>query len=435
MPLYLSNGKLLVQNGKLAANNKCCCGGCEYACYCHSRAEGADWVVQNTPCSIAGQYCCAYGDWPVCDTIVATTIINKPPSFAGTAVRVTITGGADDDISIDGVFVGPSCREAGPVSHAFSMAANDPSFTLGVVDSFGFCVGAELTICFVPLCDVRTQPTVTVVGTSGSGSGATFGVTLSQSQDAAGLDVWPVSAVTITGGTGYKSGDILRFAVAEGDTEELSATAVVNTARTAPNLTLEGSATATIATTHNNDNTWSIASVSVTSAGGGYTNGATINVLLNGATQVSPATLIANTIRVVPSVELQVYGTAYAFGASLTPTFSETTDENGDPAWVISSIAIESGGTDYWVGDLVVFPNVAVVGQVATVDEVRRRFGIPIGPITGITIYPNVLLWSEVLGSVSVQDGGVFFSDSGIPVSVAVANGGRYYRCEENTSP
>lgn len=40
MPLYLFNGKLLIQNGKLATSDKCCCGNCEYAILlCNSNAQ------------------------------------------------------------------------------------------------------------------------------------------------------------------------------------------------------------------------------------------------------------------------------------------------------------------------------------------------------------------------------------------------------------
>lgn len=115
------------------------CPVCVYACYMHP-----DWTVSSSPCT-AQQ---APGPYFGCDAIVGTVFIRKPEVFAGKATTVSIAGNFDDDIAINGVVVGPSCRGAGPVSTSFILPDGINGFSLGAVDSYGSYSQGAVSVCF-----------------------------------------------------------------------------------------------------------------------------------------------------------------------------------------------------------------------------------------------------------------------------------------------
>lgn len=429
MGIAASGGKILLKDSAVGIGQDCCCAPvCTYACYCHPGAGGSGWVVQDTPCSVAGLNCCTLGfSYGSCVTsVIATTTINKPLVFSGAPVLVTITGFADDDIAIDGEIVGPLCRLAGSVSYVFLMEAGDPSFELSIVDNWQACASAQLTICFSS-CPVFAQPTLTVEG--GSGTGATFTPTLSQSN---ANSLWRIESVTVSGGTGYVDGESLTIAIAAGDTEAMAATAVVRTKRSAPTLTLQGNATATISVAENTEwfslGTWKITSVAVTNGGSGYYEGQQLGV--TGGTEVIPVGMLARTQRVQPDVTMRVDNGS---GASLTPVLSQDTDGNGRAVWRITSITINNPGTGYSVGSNVFASAPSggwLMGNVSSIDAN--------GGITGISqVWYDIFYWatSDSLESVYIYNGGAYFAGSSEPGTVTVTSGGLYYRCEENPFP
>lgn len=159
MGLKTKDGSLLLtDDGKLALSCDCCAPPppeCLYACYCHPGNGGEGWVIRDTPCPPYNfTVCCTVGASQGCNVLLGTTTVSKPASMLGRSVLVTITGGMDDDIAIDGVFVGPSCTAGFVGFFTFTLAANDSSFELANVDSYGACAHGTLTICF----EVQANP-------------------------------------------------------------------------------------------------------------------------------------------------------------------------------------------------------------------------------------------------------------------------------------
>ena len=124
----------------------------------------------------------------------------------------------------------------------------------------------------------RVAPTLTISDPYyGGGTGATFTPTLANTQDANGYDLWSLASVAASGGTGYADFEPLTITVADGDTQVSLASAIVFVDKSAPTLTLSGTATATIVLSgvsiYLDNPYYTVGSVTVTNGGSGYTNG------------------------------------------------------------------------------------------------------------------------------------------------------------------
>jgi hypothetical protein len=149
-PLYTYESKLLVVNGKLAANENCCCGEC---------CINENFFIEG----IVGPFCQAvpYGQ----------KTITRPACAGSGPILVTVYGGVDDELLINGVVTEPGlyldCRLGpcncahligGPapidseyLSGGYSFTLNDPSFTIAAGDNYSGNTGYNLTICFSSL--------------------------------------------------------------------------------------------------------------------------------------------------------------------------------------------------------------------------------------------------------------------------------------------
>lgn len=431
--ITLKDGKAVMRDGKIGSGQECCDCSCVYACYCHPGNGGVGWVVQDTPCQ-AGQYgeCCTTGLPKGCNYVIDTTTINKPAWLADSSVAVVISGYTDDDAAIDGEFVGPSCRPAGPFLHAFLMAADDPSFELTAIDSYGFCTVAVLAICFTP-CEGFEQPSLTITG---SGTGAVFTPTLSQAQPGSS---WGLQSVIASGGSGYIDGEWLTISPSVGDIEAAPASAQMFVGKAAPTLTLSGNATTTISTQLGADGTYSVSSVTVTNGGSGYSYGsqATVNLGTDDI-QLSAATLTILTNLVEPTLSASVGGST-GTGATLgTPVLGTGGfDDWGLPyAWLVSSVPVTAAGSGYSVGDPV---NISVVDGAEYVPASAYVSSVD---ANGGVLEVAVNFWggiyakdTGVISSVRVDYGGAYYKDDPDARVVIVTNPGAYYGCTTNPFP
>lgn len=301
----------------------------------------------------------------------------------------------------------------------------------------------------------RVAPTVTVSGVSGSGSGATFAVTLASSKDACNVDRWAVSKVVRTGGAGYANGDTLTFAVADGDTQEVAATAKISDAIYAePTLSLSvpggtGAVLQVDGYTKSSDtwgwndfsDTWRISGITVANGGTGYTNNTLVTVNLGQGDQARPGAgsdLRVRTAIVEPTGEwtLEAYDEWYnpSGGSGLELSFTLTRlPSNVNPiGWEVTAATVTSGGSGYAVGEIVdaylASSSSAAALEITSVDQN--------GAVTGISVVNG--------GQHEGTDSGVIesvenlFSQAGWrkavdnPDGVVVTNGGVYYREDES---
>ena len=284
----------------------------------------------------------------------------------------------------------------------------------------------------------RVEPTLTATG---SGTGAEFSITLSKAQDACSVDYWKLSSIAVTkGGTGYDDGESLTITVAEGDTEEVPASATVSTTRSAPTLTVTappGVGGVFTVTTEESGSAWTISSVSVTSGGSGYVDLTQMTVGL-GANDVeeSQAYLYVRTGRTEPTVSLSVSSTN-GIGSVLTPTLTKATGYDGRDVWNISAITITQAGNGYEVNDFI--SATVQDGQesyysyfYAYVSEVGGS-----GEITAIDLQYQGEYFKDngVAEAVEISNGGSYYNDNGIITKVTVGNQGAYWREDKSEPP
>lgn len=286
----------------------------------------------------------------------------------------------------------------------------------------------------------RVAPTVTAGG--GSGSGATFTVTLSKLQDACSVDYWEVKSVTASGGAGYVDNESLTFTVASGDTEEQSAEAYITTQRSAPTLTalvaVGSGALFTVNTTSSGTpTTWSVSSISVTNGGTGYLNGTGVVISKDGNdVEVATADAIALVARSQPTLTAAVISIGGS-GCTLSVTLTQGTDIESRDMWYVSALTIGNAGTGYVVGDQV---------AITVTDGEESQFSMfsasvssidGSGGVTGIQIDDGgeYYKYTGIIESILVIDGGSYYSDDGVASSVTVTTAGKYYREDAAATP
>lgn len=283
----------------------------------------------------------------------------------------------------------------------------------------------------------RTAPTVTVTGTSHSGTGATFDVTLAQSQDSCGLDLWAVSKVTATGGEGYIDGEELAFSVAEGDTQETAAIATIQLARVAPTVTVTGTSGSgsgatfdvTLAQSQGTDgrDRWAVSKV--TMAGGtGYETFDTLTFgIAEGDTEEQAASAQLIIGKAQPTLTLP---------GNATGTVS--TQPIGDGTYAVSAVTVTSGGSGYTDGEYLIFDkaaddvkvfNATAIARVAYTEPQNATVsvsssggsGAVLEPVWALTeapewYAPNVKVYR--LAGVTVVNGGTGYADND-PISIS----------------
>ena len=277
----------------------------------------------------------------------------------------------------------------------------------------------------------RVQPTVTASG--GSGSGATITPTLTSSNDSCGIPYWSVTGLTISGGSGYASGDAVTFSAAEGDTEQQAATATITTSRTEPTLTASAQygtgATFTVELAQNDGTplTWGVASVIVTDGGSGYSNGSFLS--FSGGTSSAGATVSVQTGTQAPDAPLAIT-TAGGTGAVLTPNWSGSYG-----SFSIGSVTVTNGGSGYADGDTVslgygdYYSYGTDFAATVSVDST--------GAITSVAVSDggSYSQDSGVIVAAYVISAGEYYEDNGIPTAVEITSGGVYYREDASAQP
>lgn len=275
----------------------------------------------------------------------------------------------------------------------------------------------------------RVQPEV---GISGSGTGATFTPTLAEDEDACGCKFWKLTAVSVSGGTGYADAETLKISI---DGQVITQpVAVLSTGREEPTVTADPPASGigaelsvTLSSNGGDPETWGVATVVVTDGGTGYTNGESVVFSTPDSEQVA-AIATVNVDSSQPSVPL-TFETATGSGASLTLNWTQSGGQ-----WCATSVTINSGGSGYTVGDSFFWQDfdlsLAVRADVDTVDGG--------GAITALTIDANSDCFPGGTGpitSVTVTEPGEYFKANSAPVSVAVTEQGHFYKEDPDEPP
>jgi hypothetical protein len=288
----------------------------------------------------------------------------------------------------------------------------------------------------------RVAPTLTASG--GSGTGATFTVTLANATDACNVDYWKVSKVTQTGGSGYVDGDELTITVSEGDTATADAVVRLGEQREPPTLTASvsggtgASLTVSIAENAGSPKTWRVSGITVGSGGSGYTDLAyvTITAATEDTTQAAAAAQI-QTNRVAPTVSV-VEWTVAGSGAVVTVTLAETPNWQGSgrSVWRVTAFTVVDGGSGYVEGDSfeaavtdgVVMPGEDAICLVSSVDET--------GAVLAVELLEQGAYYKQgsSIEQVSVSYGGTYWRTDGAN-GWNVRNGGIYYREDASVAP
>jgi hypothetical protein len=247
----------------------------------------------------------------------------------------------------------------------------------------------------------RTAPTVTATATGGSG--ASLSVTLTQSTDFNGLDVWGVSAVSVTsGGTGYTDGSEVTFTVTDG-VAVYGASATITVGREEPTVTASvpapsaGTGAALAVTLTASGTSWTVSGLSITNGGSGYSAGDSI-AMATGDTEESGGYAIVDTVNgsgAITAVTIYSGGSYYRSTGVIESVSIGWGGEYFKSTGVITSVVIEYGGT-YFVststGTSEVDTPTVTIGSnagegataTATVDGVVSS--ATFGQITGISL-------------------------------------------------
>lgn len=281
----------------------------------------------------------------------------------------------------------------------------------------------------------RTEPTMTVTLSGGSGSGVVLSATLTQvgtGEEA----YWYVSAVAVTnGGTGYSGQESVVFTPEEGTTTDYPASAVVNVGRIEPTLTAAASpgSGADLSITlgegvdwFTGQAYWYVESVAVDDGGTGYVDGDNVTFTVTDGVQSWPASATIATGRTQPDVTAEVQFGTSGTGAVLTPTLSASGN-----AWTVSGLTITAAGSGYSQWEYISFATDDLIeaSGFAYITSVDGN-----GAITGVAIsYGGAYYRSTgVIQSVTVNDGGSYYKSTGVVEAITLWEGGAYYK-EEST--
>lgn len=284
----------------------------------------------------------------------------------------------------------------------------------------------------------RVEPEVTVSGTTGTGSGGTFTVTLAESTDKCGLPTWGVSKVELAGGSGYEVGDGIVFAAGENTVTLTGAVATIVEPRAQPTLEASGSGTgADLEIAYDGPTgsppVWSVASITVNDGGSGYSyDEAVVFGLGAGDVEQTAASAVIKTITAEPTLTATAAGGS---GAELEIQYYS--HPGGLAGWYgVESVTVIAGGTGYTNGSLLTFTlgtgdvlDPAYVGAVATIATDAN------GTITGVTRTNRGVYRKDTgeIATVEMQAGGEYYKATGDNISISEA--GSYYEQDETISP
>jgi hypothetical protein len=415
-------------------------------------------VADPTVLPLWGAFLFAVGMWPVgmffgCNTCCDPCVCSSGESLPET-ITVTLNGFTDYSKRQICTLSFSACYGSGGSGTVDAPGQSAPESD--PVDDRGPITAVSLTDGGSGYAKLgRAAPTVTVSSVTGSGTGATFDVTLAQQQDSCGLDRWVVKSVSQTGGTGYANGDQLQFTVAEGDTVETAATAVFAPQYGEPTLSLSVSGgTGGVLTidgynklSAGSDAYYGIGSVTVANGGSGYADDTQATITLGTGDEKSPPSATPD-IRIrtefrPPNDEwtltqyengepIPTVGTGLVISLALVPAYAGATD------YEASAVTVVAGGSGHSVGE--VFTAAADEGGTVIEAELEITSVGSGGEVTGIALLFSGQFAGIDTGVIDRVEFGLggwrgayrkLLSSSGITVT----NGGAYYREDASLPP
>lgn len=281
---------------------------------------------------------------------------------------------------------------------------------------------------------------------SQTGSDAEFEIVLAADQDECSRPFWAIESVAVTkAGTNYIDGQTLSVSVPGNVVEDAAASLTLSTAAVEPTLELYSSppslgfgATAEIATTlvSANPNRWGAQTVSITTGGTGYVDGEQISfAVVGGGTTVTPGIGIVQTKHTEPQTVTKDNFGAGA-GAIFSPMLVKFVDAGRD-YWKVDDLIVNQGGSGYAINDFVVVAadedsdGVTVQNSVWQVDGVSAT-----GAILSLSLQNAGKMFADTgeIEAIAVTAAGSYYGTSSGAGSVTVNNGGRYF-VESETQP
>jgi hypothetical protein len=227
----------------------------------------------------------------------------------------------------------------------------------------------------------RQEPTLTIDPQFVSGTGATFEVSLTQTEDSTGQDVWEIDEITVTDpGSGY--GDFDFFAIDVGDgVEQISAFLNLAIGRAEPTIdaavsfSMGGSGavlsvTLTETTDFSGRPAWEVTAVSVANGGTGYEDFEIVDFSVTSGTQLAAAFASINTSGgVITSVDVFGGGLYYLSTGEVEALTVASNGEFYKTDGSIKSVTLIDGGAFFRL-----VPTENVIDDTPTV-EVRSNTG------------------------------------------------------------
>lgn len=290
----------------------------------------------------------------------------------------------------------------------------------------------------------RQAPVGLSVG-GGSGSGATFQVTMSaQEQDECGLPYWPIASVNVVdAGSGYSDGDTLTVSLGDDESESAPASLTLVVAPGEPDEITAGVSSGfgavlevALEVVSTDPSRWGVGSVTVVDGGEYYYDGEQVTfTAAGGSTEESPASATIRTRRDEPPVVFD-YKTGPGSGAAFSVSLQAITV--GDLTFYeVSSASATTAGTGYETGRRVFFRTTGPLNFMESQAEFSITADPATGAITALTKISGGRYWrdSGVIESVVVSDPGAYYGPSTLAGSVTVNDGGRYYKHDFTQPP
>ena len=268
----------------------------------------------------------------------------------------------------------------------------------------------------------RAEPDVTASAPAPPGSGAALTVTLVESEDPpwvgdGPLNFWEVASVAVDSvGTGYVEGAAVTFTVADGDTQDDAAEAILHVTKAIPTLTATGGSGTGVTFTVNlatNGDYWRVDTITKSAGGSGYVDGEYLTIEGSaGDVEVGAASARVRTVRDEPVIDAAVSGSS-GTGAVLAVSLTAS-----GGYWSYSSMSITSGGSGYSVDDEIVL-------VLTDATEYGSEYGSGYGSAS-----VSAVDGSGAITAISASFGRSFFRDTGVIDSVQVMSYGDYYHTD-----
>lgn len=262
-----------------------------------------------------------------------------------------------------------------------------------------------------------TSPPQVTAEPTGSGTGGSLTVSLSQDQS---TSKWYVDSVSVSSpGAGYSEGDLVEFDIVGGSGSPPSA--VIHIPRTSPasvTASAQGGTGAVISATltqvtdyWTGVDYWAVTSADVSAGGQNYPDETPVAFVVDGITE-QVASAIALCRHDSPSLAASVSQTSGS-GAVLQVVLRETarsTNVGDRTAWVVDEITVTSPGSGYFVNDSVL----------VSVTDGIKWYGTTSAKVSSVNATGGV-------AGVSIMDTAYYYKPSGVIEWVYIGSGGRYY--------